>query len=67
MWFWLKEREAMFAGKVLTGSVKLSSIIIKTYSLEKFQPSDRKADLLSLISCSPALPGHLQMEVLYMI
>ena len=32
----------MFTGKVLTGSVKLSSIIIKIYSLEKLQPS-RKA------------------------
>ena len=49
----------MFTNKVLTGSIKLSSIIIKTCSLEKLQPSDWKADLLSLISCSPALLGRL--------
>ena len=59
MWFWLKEREAMFTSKVLTSSIKLLGTTIKVRSLEKLQPSDWKADLLILISWSPVLPGHL--------
>ena len=59
MRFWLKEREAMFTGKVLTSSIKLQGTTIKVSSLEKLQPSSRKADLLSLISWSPVPPGHL--------
>ena len=64
MWFWLKEREVMFTVKVLTSSIKLLGTTIKVRSLEKLQPSSRKADLLILISWSPILPGRLQMGVL---
>ena len=35
MWFWLKEREAMFTSKVLTSSIKLPGITVKVSSLGK--------------------------------